>query len=309
MEKTKIIFLILPHVHLLDLAGPDQVFHEAIEQGADFTVVYCSAEKAIATSSLLNIASLKLFDKVPINKDDYVFIPGADVNYLTGRSISYEQEMSRWLNDGYNKGAFICSICTGAFFLARTGLLNGRKCTTHWKRTAQLKQKYPAVNLVEDILFTEDGRILTSAGVTAGIDLALYITSRLRDDRFSFKVARELVVYMRRQGNESQQSIFMNYRNHIHSGVHRVQDYMQEKVQEKLTLATLADKACMSARNLTRIFKKETGITINEYLSMIRKEYLKKLSGNPDITRKQMAAFCGLKSERQVIRLLKNISS
>ncbi len=307
MEKTKIVFLILPRMHLLDLAGPDQVFHEAIDLGADLVIEYCSVERSVSTSSHLGIARLKMFNKVKINKGDYVFVPGAEVDFLTARSFPFEKELGKWMRDAYNKGAFICSICTGAFFLARIGLLNQKKCTTHWKRTKELKERYPAVNLAEDILFTEDEGIFTSAGVTAGIDMALYIIERLRDDRFSFKVARELVVYMRRQGSELQQSVFMNYRNHIHSGVHKVQDHIQENIQLKLTLPKLADLACMSSRNLTRIFKKETGITINEYVSLIRKEYLQALITDPDLTRKQIAAMCGLKSERQVIRLLKTM--
>ncbi|MBL0355900.1 MAG: DJ-1/PfpI family protein [Chitinophagaceae bacterium] len=307
MEKTKIVFLILPHMHLLDLAGPDQVFHEAIDLGADLTIEYCSVEKSVSTSSHLSIARLKMFNKVKINKGDYVFVPGAEVNFLTAKSFPFEKELGKWVKDAYYKGAFICSICTGAFFLARIGILNQKKCTTHWKRTAELKERYPAINLAEDILFTEDEGVFTSAGVTAGIDMALYIIERLRDDNFSFKVARELVVYMRRQGTELQQSVFLNYRNHIHSGVHKVQDFIQENIHQKLTLPKLAELAYMSSRNLTRIFKKETGVTINEYMSLIRKEYLQILILNPDLTRKQMAGMCGLKSERQVIRLLKNI--
>lgn len=307
MKKTKIIFLVLPNIHLLDLAGPAQAFHEAIEQGADLSIEYCSIGQSLFTSSRLTIAKLKPFNKIKINKGDYVLIPGAQVAYLTAKSIPHEKAVSKWLNEGYARGANICSVCSGAFFLARTGLLNGRKCTTHWQHTKQLKKMYPAVNLVGDILFTDDDRILTSAGVTAGIDLSLYIIGKIKDDNFSFKVARELVVYIRRRGNEAQQSVFMQYRNHIHSGVHVVQDYMQENLHHKPSLANLADLSNMSARNLTRVFKKETGITINEFISLVRIENLRKLSENPDMTRKQMANLCGLKSERQVIRLLKNI--
>ncbi|MEQ1677368.1 MAG: AraC family transcriptional regulator, partial [Chitinophagaceae bacterium] len=200
-----------------------------------------------------------------------------------------------------------CSICTGAFFLAMTGLLDDRKCTTHWKRTGQLQAKYPQIRLMENILFTEDERIYTSAGVTAGIDMALYIVAKLKGDNFSYKVARELVVYVRRQGNEAQQSVFMGYRNHIHSGIHKVQDHIQEHIHQKLSLSQLSDIACMSSRNLTRIFKKETGVSVNEYTTLLRKERIRELLKNPDITRKQMAKQCGLKSERQVIRLMKNV--
>jgi transcriptional regulator GlxA family with amidase domain len=305
MEKTKIIFLILPQVHLLDLAGPDQVFHEAVGLSAGLSIEYCATGTPVFTSSQLGFGKLKKFSKVKINKGDYVFIPGAEVSFLTAKSIPFEKEIAVWLKDGYEKGAFICSVCTGAFFLARLGLLNGKKCTTHWKRTKELKQKFPLVNLEEDILFTEDNRIFTSAGVTAGIDLALYILSRLTDENFSFKVARELVVYMRRQGKETQQSVFMQYRNHLHSGIHRVQDYVQENMHQKMVLSNLADVACMSSRNLSRVFKKETGITVNNYITLLRKEVLANLKTNPELTRKQMAAMCGLSSERQVIRLIK----
>jgi len=308
MKKTKIIFLVLPQVHLLDLAGPDQVFNEAMGRGADILVEYCSADKLISTSSNLGITRLKPFHKTKVSKGDYIFIPGAEMNYLTRSAIPYEKEMSRWLKECYENGAFICTICTGAFFLARSGLLNMRKCTTHWKYTDTLKKKFPSLNVIADVLFTEDERIYTSAGVTAGIDMALFIVAAIKDDNFCFKVARELVVYMRRQGSDPQQSIFMNYRNHIHSGVHRIQDYLQDNINKKLTLASLGDIACMSARNLTRVFKKETGITINEYITIIRKTHLQKLVTNPDITRKQMAGLCGLKSERQVIRLLKAVN-
>ncbi len=306
MKPTRIIFLILPQVHLLDLAGPDQVFHEASEYGADIEVEYCSIKGNIETSTYLPFGKIKHFSKIKIQRDDYIFIPGAKVEFLLSKKMAAEKELIKWINTAYDKGANICTICTGAFFLAMTGLLNGRKCTTHWKRIKELQQKHPSINIIDNILFTEDERIFTSAGVTAGIDLALYIVGKLKGDHFSYKVARELVVYVRRQGGESQQSVFMNFRNHIHSGIHKVQDYLQENVHRKKSLLQLADIACMSSRNFTRIFKKETGISVNEYITLIRKERIGELLKNPDITRSEIAKQCGLKSERQVIRLLKN---
>jgi transcriptional regulator GlxA family with amidase domain len=305
MKKTKIIFLVLPHVHLLDLAGPDQVFLEANGHEANLTIEHCSIADSVITSSGTCISKLKSFKQITISKGDYVFIPGADVGYLNSKSIPFEKEVTKWLKDGYEKGACICSVCSGAFLLAKLGLLDGKKCTTHWKRAKELKAKYPQVQVLEDVLFTEDERMLTSAGVTAGIDLALYILSKLKDENTSFKVARELVVYMRRQGNDSQQSVFLNYRNHLNTGVHNVQDYVQENISKKISLSHLADVACTSPRNLTRVFKKETGITVNYYITLVRKELLKKMITTTDISRKEMALLCGLKSERHIIRLLK----
>ena len=295
----------LPNVHLLDLAGPEQAFLEAMSYDAGITIEHCSISNSVVTSAGACISNLQSFNHVTICKGDYVFIPGADVAYLNSKSIPFEKEVAAWLKEGYEKGAYLCSVCSGAFFLARLGLLNGKKCTTHWKRTKELKAKYPAALVHEDVLFTEDERVLTSAGVTAGIDLALYILGKLKDEHTSFKVARELLVYVRRSGADSQQSVFLNYRNHLHTGVHHVQDYVQENIGKQISLSSLADVACTSPRNLTRIFKKETGITVNYYINLVRRELLKKLNSTTDISRKEMALLCGLKSERHVIRLLK----
>jgi transcriptional regulator GlxA family with amidase domain len=151
----------------------------------------------------------------------------------------------------------------------------------------------------------EDKGIYTSAGVTAGIDLALHIVSVLKDDNFSFKIARELVVYNRRSGSDAQQSIHLSYRNHIHSGIHKVQDWLQDNLNKALNIIDLAAIANMSDRNFTRIFKKETSLTVHEYITLLRKERLTALLKNPDLSRQQIAQQCGLASERQLSRLIK----
>jgi transcriptional regulator GlxA family with amidase domain len=305
MAHTKIVFLVLPKIHLLDLAGPVQVFLEAKDYGADLSMEYCSLGENVLTSSEFPLGTLKHFSKITLAHGDYLIVPGADVAFLNSKKMAGEKVLIAWVKEAHSNGVNVCSVCTGAFFLGLTGILNGRKCTTHWKRTAELKRKFPSINLTEDVLFTEDGTIFTSAGVTAGIDLALFIVAKLTNDNISFKVARELVVYVRRAGSDPQQSVFMKYRNHIHSGVHKVQDYLQENTNQKLSLAQLADVALMSTRNLTRTFRKETGISVNNYMTLVRQVRLRELMKNRDMSRKQMAKACGLKSERQVIRLLK----
>jgi transcriptional regulator GlxA family with amidase domain len=304
MASTKIVFLILPHLHLLDLAGPDQVFLEAKDYGADIDVVYASFTNILSTSTLLPLGKIEHFSKIKIQSGDYLFVPGADIKYLQSKELDSEKALMDWVRIGYKNGAYLCSICTGAFFLAKTGLLDGKKCTTHWKRTAELQSFYPKTKVLENILFTEDEGIFTSAGVTAGIDMALHILSILKDDLFSFKVARELVIYQRRSGNQEQKNIFFEYRNHIHTSIHNVQEWLIEHLHEKPSIYHLAEIACMSARNLTRVFKKETGITINDYLTLLRQEKIKELLKKPDLTRSQMAYLCGLKSERQISRLI-----
>ena len=303
--ETQITYLILPEVHLLDLAGADQVFFEANDFGAKLKLQYCSTQSALSSSASLPIGRLQHFSKATLNAGDYLFIPGSSIEYLMSREFVAERELFQWLRTQHASGVRICSVCTGAFALGKAGLLNGRKCTTHWKRTAELKNAFPLIRLEEDILFTEDSGIFTSAGVTAGIDMALHILGRIIDDQMSFKVARELVVYLRREGSDSQQSVFLKYRNHIHSGIHKAQDYLQENLRSKVSLEELADWACMSPRSLTRIFRKETGISVNEYTTLLRQERLREFTKNPDMSRKQMARECGLTSEKQVVRLLK----
>lgn len=305
MMATRITYLILPEVHLLDLAGADQVFFEANDFGANLQLQYCSTQKEISSSASLPFGRILHYSKVKMQAGDFLFIPGSSIEYLLSRKFAAEHDLFNWLKALAAKSIQICSVCTGAFVLGYAGLLDGRKCTTHWKRTAELKKAFPSIQLEEDILFTEDRGIFTSAGVTAGIDMALHILSKLIDDQMSFKVARELVVYLRREGTASQQSIFLKFRNHIHSGIHKAQDYLQENLRTKVSLEELANEACMSPRSLTRTFRKETGVSVNEYTTMLRQEHLRELTKNPDMSRKQMALACGLRSERQVIRLMK----
>jgi transcriptional regulator GlxA family with amidase domain len=305
--KTKIAFLILPRIHLLDLAGPLQVFQEANDYGADFDLLFCSESDTVNSSVDFPLGKLLPFADIQLRAGDYLVVPGADVQSLMKNKSDYPAALADWVCSAHDHGANIVSVCTGAFFLGSLGLLNGRKCTTHWKHTERLKKTFPKIHLVENVLHTEDAGILTSAGVTAGIDLALHIVAKRCGERVAFNVARELVVYLRRAPQESQQSVYVQYRNHVHYNIHKVQDYVQDNLDKGASLPVLSDVACMSTRNLTRTFKKETGITINAYLTLIRMEKLKELSQHTDYTRKQMARYCGLKSERQVMRLLKQL--
>lgn len=308
MDSTpKIVFLVLPKVHILDLGGPIQVFQEAIEYGFDASLEFCAVGSSTTTSAGLPFGDLMHFSKVKLRPGDYLLVAGAEIGYLLSKELTGNRELKKWVVNAWESGAIVGSICTGSFFLAAAGLLNGRKCTTHWKRADQLLQRYPLIHLKKDVLFTEDERIITSAGVSSGIDMALHIVASRAGEHIAYKAARELVVYLRRNGNESQESVFTQYRNHINSGIHKVQDYVQEHLDKGTALTQLSDVACMSTRNLTRTFKRETGITINEYLGMVRKERLRELIRNTDYTRKQMAHFCGLSSERQVIRLIKQL--
>jgi transcriptional regulator GlxA family with amidase domain len=213
-------------------------------------------------------------------------IPGSAYDFMISSSFVAEKSLFEWIRDfSMIMESNICSICMGAFALAESGLLDGKNCTTHFKKTKALQERFPKIQVIENILFTDQDRIYTSAGIAAGIDLTLHIIEKLKGSHFAHLVARELVVYHRRKGNAAQESEYLTFRNHIHAGIHKVQDYIIDHISQKMYLNDLAEMAHMSERNFTRIFKKETGITVNDFVTLIRKEKAETLLKNPDLSR------------------------
>jgi transcriptional regulator GlxA family with amidase domain len=302
--KTKFVFLLLPEIHLMDLAGPDQAIHEAIEYGANFEIEYCNLQNNITSTSGLPIGNVNHFSKAKLNKGDFLFIPGSNASYLLSENFKNQFDLLNWIKTNHQKGINICSICAGAFALAECGLLDNIASTTHFKRTKQLQELYPKTKVVENILFTETNGIYTSAGIASGIDLTLHIIEKLKGSHFAHLVARELVVYNRRNGNAAQESELLQFRNHIHTGIHKTQDWIIENINHKTNLIDLSEIANMSERNFTRTFKKETHITVNEFITLIRKEKINELLKNPDLSRIEIANKVGLQSERQLSRLI-----
>lgn len=300
----KFVFLILPEVHILDLAGPDQAIHESIDFNADFEINYCGIGENVTTTSGLPFGEMAHYSKMTLKKNDYLIIPGSSYSYLTSNAFLSHRNLFDWLKLQHQNGINICSICMGAFPLAESGLLDGKNCTTHFKKTKELQKRYPKIKVQENILFTDEGSIYTSAGIAAGIDLILHIIEKIKGSHFAHLVARELVVYNRRQGNSAQESELLKFRNHIHAGIHNVQDFVIENISKKMSLGELSELANMSERNFTRIFKKETGVTVNGYICNVRKAKANELMKNPDLSKIEIANRVGLLSEKQLYRIL-----
>jgi transcriptional regulator GlxA family with amidase domain len=301
---TKFVFLVLPHLHLLDLAGPDQAIHESIDFGAHFKLEYCGIGTSTYTSAGLTIAKQQHFSAVQFNEGDFLIIPGASVKYILSEEFKKNSKLFDWIHASYKAKVNIVSICVGAFVVGYTGLLNYKKCTTHFQLSNKFLQLFPKANFVENVLYQEDERVYSSAGIASGIDLMLYIIEKLTSGYFAHKVARELVIYSRRESFSPQNNIYLQFRNHIHQGIHSVQDYITENIHLPLSIIDLAFVANMGERNFTRIFKRETGCTVNHYKTLIRIEKAKSLLKNPDLTRIQIANAVGLTSERQLQRIL-----
>jgi transcriptional regulator GlxA family with amidase domain len=197
----------------------------------------------------------------------------------------------------------IHAICTGAFILGRAGLLEGRRCTTHWRRTAELQRAFPRAQVLTGRLFVSDGGITTSAGVASGIDMTLDFIEQEHGARIAAQVAREIVVYIRRDGSQKQESVYLSHRTHVDAGVHAVQDWLVAHPEEKRGLAELASIANMSERNLTRAFARATGTSIGEYRQRIRLEHARVLLNDRDLTIEAVAERSGFADARQLRRL------
>jgi len=298
-----LVMVALPRLQLLDLAGPAQAFHEATDLGIPYRISFAAGTPEIRASQPVTLAGLVPLDEIRPGPGDVVFLPGVDgerlgTDDLAGMGVGF----FAWLRDAHDRGATVASVCNAAFHLAYAGLLDGRACTTHWRRVTQLREAYPAVTVHDDRLFVKDGRIHTSAGVTAGIDLALSILEDRHGPELALGVAKELVVYLRRDGHEPQWSAYLEYRNHLDPGIHRVQDRIVNHPEASATVESLAEVAGMSPRNLTRVFRRQTGITIKTYVTAIRMERAAALLRDTHLGVDEVARACGFADARQLRR-------
>ncbi len=306
-SKFRAVFLVPPQVQLLDLSGPAHVFYEAKVFHPEIEIIFISMDRktVVKSSAELVLSDLHDFDKYELNPRDWLIIPGLEsaVFYQEGffESIS---DFLEWLRTQAGKGAKICSICTGAYILGKAGIFNGKSCTTHWKYLKDFTNRFPEVNLLNDRLFVKDGNIYSSAGVTSGIDLSLFLLEEVFGSLLAIKVAKEMVIYLRRTQDDPQLSAFLQFRNHLENRIHEVQDFMAYNLEQSLSMEDLAEKVHMSSRNLSRLFKSTTGITLGEYREKIRLEKaVHLLAGGEKI--EVITHFCGLKSSNQLRSLLK----
>ncbi len=305
-QAKQIVFLILPTVQILDLAGPVQVIDEAIEHGASYDLRFGAPTAAIVSSQKLTMSDLEHFRDVDLHAGDMVVIPGIHGNMLAVEQLDkLGESLYQWLREAHHSGAKLCTVCNATFVLAHAGLLDNRPCTTHWKRLEQLRKAYPAIDVIDKRLFVKHENIYTSAGITSGIDLALSIVEEDYGPAFTARIAKELVVYMRRDGYHGQLSTYLEYRSHLNPGIHDVQDWLANNPEAEYSLESLARIAGMSSRNLTRLFRKVTGITIKAYATKLKLEFAATLMNNPKLTIETIAKECGFDDARQFRRLWK----
>ncbi len=304
-------FLVPPEVQLLDITGPAHLFYEAKAYGAALTIHYLSMRDTPLEQSSAGVAlgNLEPFSAHSLSSHDLLFIPGMESHIFFAPGFREKSSaFFTWLHTQYQNGARVCSVCTGAYLLAFSGLLDEKECTTHWKYFNDFEQRFPKAILLQDRLLVKDGNLYSSAGVSSGIDLALFVLEELYGPVFASKIAKEVVIYFRRTEKDPQLSVFLQYRNHIETRIHQAQDYLAQHLSRKTSIETLAERVHMSPRNLTRLFKKTTGITIGQYVDKLRVEKARQLLSRGE-TVSATAQACGLQSTNQLRTLLKKYTT
>lgn len=301
-----IYLVVTPGVLLLDYAGPAEALRMARDLGAPLVLNTCGPLAHVHTSLGTQLAGLgPLPEQLPTNS--LVLITGNSherEDYATPAA----QQVVQWLKTAMQPDTHLASICSGALLLAMAGQLDGLRCTTHHTLLDDLQALAPTAQVQADRIFVDAGRVLTSAGITTGIDLALYIVEQLAGAHLAAQVARRLVMYTRRGPNDPQLSPWLAHRNHMHPAVHRAQgaiaQHMAQDPARRWSLADLATVACVSPRHLSRLFMQHTGISVVDYQQQLRMARARELiAHNPNMTQEQLAEACGFGSARDFRRV------
>jgi transcriptional regulator GlxA family with amidase domain len=300
--------LIYPAVQMLDVTGPLQVFASAnylvAETGAKppYTLrVVANGGQSITASAGLGLVAEPL-PNTGTDVDTLIIAGGQGVEAAAADPLLVD-----WVRERARQARRIASVCTGAFLLAATGLLDGRRAATHWSFCAELAERFPAVHVEPDPIFVRDGPVWTSAGVTAGIDLALALVEEDLDRRIALAVARYLVVFLKRPGGQAQFSAALSLQaaDERFAALH---DWINQHLADDISLPVLAREAGMSERSFSRHYAQATGLTPARGVERLRIEAARRLLAESRLPVKRISQRCGFGSEetmrRSFLRLL-----
>ena len=315
-EVRPVLIVVPARPLLLDIAGPAETLRRAgmAPGGIAFALTYVSPLGSVVTSVGLPVGPLApLPEELP--EGVIVMVVGAaDAPPGEGDADARAAAASRraivtWLECvvgpalGRQDGPTLVSICSGALLLGEAGLLHRRRCTTHFGLLAELERVAPTAAVVADRLFVEDGPVWTSAGVTAGIDLTLQLVASIAGPAVASDAARHLVVYLRRSGGDPQLSPWLEGRNHMHPAIHRVQDAITAEPTRDWSAAELAHIGAASERNLSRLFRRNVGTSLPDYVNRLRVALAAELLAHSSLPLEQVAERSGFGSARQLRRV------
>jgi transcriptional regulator GlxA family with amidase domain len=292
------VFVAAPGVEILDLVGPLQVFARASEMHSranpgsppiySVEVVTISSRRSVIANCGLRITADRTSREVR-GKIDTLLVAGGDA--IEQNKIN--PEAVRWLKRISGRTRRIGSVCTGAMLLARAGLLDGRRATTHWNWCQTLIKRAPRTHVDADPIFVRDENVYTSAGVTAGMDLALALVEEDHGSRLALQVARNLVLYLRRPGGQSQFSAALSLQLTDRKPLRELEAWVLDNLHKPVTVPLLAERVAMSPRNFARVFTKEMKTTPAKFVERLRVEAARRRLEESHNSMEMIAGECG----------------
>jgi len=290
-----VAIVLFPGVQSLDVAGPLDVFAEAnrfVQDSAGYRIVTVgSTPYPILASNGMPLGAQFELDNAP-HDFDVVLVPG-------GPSLpeaSAIPQITQWLRETTPRTERYGSICTGAFMLGHAGLLDGKQATTHWSHAQQLADQFPLARVEPDRIYVRDGAMMTSAGVTAGIDMALALVAEDHGAAIALAVAKRLLVVVQRQGGQSQFSPYLTAPLDDESPVAKIQRYVMEHIAEPFSVERLAGVVAMSPRTFARVFARDAKVTPAEFVQRARIDAARHLLEGSEMAIKAVAYHCGFGS-------------
>lgn len=296
-----VYFLLLPGFVLMEFAGPAEALRLANRSQQYFDLQFIGPVPNPVNSlglAMANVAALP--PQLPAGA--WLIIPGlADCE----RSLETPAAAaaSAWLRQTRQAEVLLVTICSAALLAARAGLLLGRRCTTHHSLIERLRAAAPGARVVENRVFVIDGDVASSAGVTTGVDLMLELISQTAGPEAALEVAREMVIWIRRDADSPQLSPFLAHRNHLHPALHRVQDAIAADPAHAWPIQELARIACVSPRHLTRLFKSQIGISPVDYRQQMQLAQIAPLLTQRHWSMERIAEAGGFSSARDMRRV------
>jgi transcriptional regulator GlxA family with amidase domain len=304
-----IVFLAAPGSQILDVAGPFQIFVRAAElfvqeypaRKTPYNVLLASTtgRRFVATNCglVLTGTETETFRTLRGPIDTLLVAGGSGVE-----TAARDEELLVWLQKAAQRVRRIGSICTGAFLLASAGLLDGKRATTHWKWAAELANKFKYTTVDPDPIYIRDGNTYTTAGVTAGMDLALALVEEDLGAPTALKVAREMVLYLRRPGGQSQFSTALSLQASDRKQIEEIRSWANDNLDQDLPVEKLAARAGMSPRNFARVFLKDTGTTPARFVECLRVEAARRRLQESHDKLEKVASDCGFGSIQRLRR-------
>ncbi|MEM8636768.1 MAG: GlxA family transcriptional regulator [Pseudomonadota bacterium] len=305
--RRRVVFVAFPQVVLLDLVGPWDVFSlanqlsEKDQEPYNLELVSGDNTEMISSSGGISMDSHRLAKNCR-GAIDTLIVPATD-QALGSTATHYSAVINRLAG----RSRRIVSICGGAFLLAEAGLLDGKKATTHWRGAEDLASRYPKIDVQPDSIFVKDGNVYTSAGVTAGIDLALALVEEDLGQALALDCARNLVVFMRRPGGQSQFSTTLESQHAERDIINELVAWATDNLSTDLSVAALAERANMSQRNFSRVFRNEVGQTPAAFVERLRVDTARQRLEAANDSIDEISMHCGFRSADSMRRSFRRL--